>query len=86
MFGWVFYTAYKMHPQPLTGTMIHKSLGISMKAATLLKRRFQLFCAQQDELIRENFTEELKQKFDGFNLPPNRNTDLTSFFEEYDNK
>jgi hypothetical protein len=48
--------------------------------AALLKKRLQLFCDQQNELIREKFTVELKQKFDGFNLPPNRNTDLAGFF------
>jgi hypothetical protein len=76
-FGWVFYESYHRHPIVLTSTEISKRLGITYKSALNLKRRQQLFCAHQSHRIQQLFTEELKQRFDGFNLPHKRNTDIT---------
>ena len=75
-FGWVFYESFKRYPQVLTSSEIQRRLSISSKAALNLKRRHQLFCAQQQDKIKKLFYQELEQRYTGFNFPPDRDTDL----------
>jgi hypothetical protein len=75
------YESYQRHPVVVTSSEISKRLGITYKSALLLKRRFQLFCSDQSEKVRALFNHELKEKFNGFNFPIKRDTDLTPYLK-----
>ncbi|WP_367899067.1 transposase [Leptospira sp. WS58.C1] len=77
MFGYVFHESFIQHPKVLTSTEITKRLGISYKAALLLKRRFQIFASEQLEIYKRITFKLLEDEFRDFNLPPNENTDIT---------
>jgi hypothetical protein len=65
---------------------ISKRLGIAYKSALNLKRRFQLFCAQQSNKIQQLITDELNQRYNGFNFPVKRDTDLAPYLKPVEHK
>ncbi|TGM96694.1 transposase [Leptospira dzoumogneensis] len=77
MFGYVFYESLIQHPKVLTSIEISKRLGISYKAALLLKRRFQVFASEQLDKYKQITFKLLEDEFRDFNLPPNENTNIT---------
>ncbi|EQA44316.1 ISXO2-like transposase domain protein [Leptospira broomii serovar Hurstbridge str. 5399] len=78
MFGYVLYESLLQYPKVLTATEISKRLKIGYKAASLLKRRFQLFSSQQLPKYKNLTYEALKNEFQDFLLPPNENTDISN--------
>ncbi|WP_246031942.1 transposase [Leptospira fluminis] len=77
MFGYVFYESLLQYPKVITATEISKKLRIGTNAASLLKRRFQLFCSDQLPKFKSLTYESLSHQFKDFLLPPNENKDIT---------
>jgi len=77
-FGWCVHESIKLHPRVLTGTQIQRSLGISEKAASMLKRRLQIFASEQMPRIRELSYKETQRNFKKDFLLPTEGTDLSS--------
>lgn len=80
-FSYVLEEAYLRSPKVLTSAEIQRKLGISYKAALLLKRRIQLFAAEQKENFRDLIFRNLESEFREFRLPeaiPESNTRLTT--------
>ncbi|EQA63854.1 ISXO2-like transposase domain protein [Leptospira alexanderi serovar Manhao 3 str. L 60] len=81
MFSYVFYESMIQFPKVLTSTEISKRLRISYNAASLLKRRLQLFASQQLPKYKQLTYDALDREFKGFTLPPDENTDITHLME-----
>ena len=77
MFGYVLYESLLQYPKVVTATELSKKLRIGYNAASLLKRRFQLFCSDQLPKYKNLTYEALKTEFKDFLLPPNENRDIT---------
>lgn len=68
MFGWIIDTSVIRYPTALTITEIKKQLGISSTGATNLKRRFQIFCSEQQDKYKALIHRDLG-KLTGVQLP-----------------
>ncbi|WP_425593160.1 transposase [Leptospira licerasiae] len=68
MFGFVFYESLVQYPKVLTATEIGVRLRISGKAASFLKRRFQLFCSPQLPVYKKLAYNDLAVQFRDFVL------------------
>ncbi|WP_425593114.1 transposase, partial [Leptospira wolffii] len=77
MFGYVLHESLIQFPKVLTSTEISRRLKISYKAASLLKRRFQLFCSDQLPKYKDLTYNALNEQFKDFLLPPNENKDIS---------
>ncbi|MCG6195128.1 transposase [Leptospira sp. FAT2] len=77
MFGFVFYESLIQYPKVLTSTEIARKLKISYKAASLLKRRFQLLCSDLLPIYKELTFKALEERFRDFRLDPNSDASLT---------
>lgn len=77
MFGFVFYESLVQYPKVLTATEIGVRLRISGKAASLLKRRFQLFCSQQLPVYKKLAYNDLANQFRDFVLS-DENIDISA--------
>ncbi|WP_243396717.1 transposase [Leptospira wolffii] len=77
MFGYLLYESLIQFPKVLTSTEISKRLKISYKAASLLKRRFQLFCSDQLPKYKDLTYNALNHQFKDFLLPPNENKGIS---------
>ena len=78
MWGWCLWESIHRFPQVLTSSEIVKRLGVAKNTGLLLKRRLQLFAAQQTPRIKELMSDELKNRFEGIKLPnvaENRNVE-----------
>ncbi|WP_232298474.1 transposase [Leptospira licerasiae] len=78
MFGFVLYESIIQYPKVVTATELSKKLRIGYNAASLLKRRFQLFASDQLPKYKTLTFNALEDKFRDFLLPPNENKDITS--------
>lgn len=78
MFGYVLHESLIQFPKVLTSTEISKRLKIGYKAASLLKRRFQLFCSDQLPKYKDLTYNALNHQFKDFLLPPNEDKDISS--------
>jgi hypothetical protein len=79
MFGWVAHESFQRFPNVLTSAEIHRRLDISYKSALNLKRRFQVFCSDQQEPLKALFRDYLEDTH--YELPPSRKTDLTELLK-----
>jgi hypothetical protein len=61
MFGWILDNSIARYPQALTTTEIKNQLGISSTGALNLKRRFQVFCSEQQQKYKELIHRDLKK-------------------------
>ncbi|WP_373880510.1 transposase [Leptospira sp. id769339] len=77
MFGYVLYESLIQYPKVVTATELSKKLRIGYNAASLLKRRFQLFASDQLPKYKQLTYNALENKFKDFLLPPNENRDIT---------
>ncbi|TGK26931.1 transposase, partial [Leptospira yasudae] len=77
MFGYVFYESLLQYPKSVTATELSKKLRIGYNAASLLKRRFQLFASDQLPKYKKLTYDALSDQFQDFLLPPNENRDIT---------
>ncbi len=77
MFSYLVKEAQVRYPAVLTTSEIGRRLGVSMHGAKLLKRRIQLFASDVLPRMKEKVYQDLKTEFAGFNLPDDRNTDIT---------
>ena len=77
MFGYILYESLLQYPKVVTATELSKKLRIGYNAASLLKRRFQLFCSDQLPKYKKLTYEALNDQFKDFLLPPNENRDIT---------
>ncbi|TGM99462.1 transposase [Leptospira dzoumogneensis] len=78
MFGFVLYESLIQYPKVVTATELSKKLRIGYNAASLLKRRFQLFASDQVPKYKALTFNALESNFKDFLLPPNENKDITS--------
>jgi len=69
MFGYALYESVMRYPQVLTATELQTRLGIAKNSATLLKRRLQLFTADQMPKIKTLIHRELAERFTNFEFP-----------------
>ncbi|WP_244243578.1 transposase [Leptospira andrefontaineae] len=77
MFGYILYESLVQYPKVVTATELSKKLRIGYNAASLLKRRFQLFASDQNPKYKKLTYEALSDQFKDFLLPPNENRDIT---------
>ncbi|WP_086449149.1 transposase [Leptospira venezuelensis] len=77
MFGYILYESLIQYPKVVTATELSKRLRIGYNAASLLKRRFQLFASNQLPKYKKLTYEALNDQFKDFLLPPNENRDIT---------
>ncbi|WP_425529057.1 transposase, partial [Leptospira kmetyi] len=77
MFGFVFHESLIQYPKVLTSSEIARKLRISYKAASLLKRRFQLLCSDLLPIYKDLTFKVLETQFKEFKLDPNTDTALT---------
>nr|WP_232371744.1 transposase [Leptospira ainazelensis] len=77
MFGFVFYESLIQYPKVITSSEISRKLKISYKAASLLKRRFQLLCSDLLPIYKDLTFRVLETQFKDFKLDPNSDTALT---------
>ncbi|EMJ99123.1 transposase, partial [Leptospira sp. B5-022] len=61
----------------VTATELSKRLRIGYNAASLLKRRFQLFASDQNPKYKKLTYDALNDQFKDFLLPPNENRDIS---------
>ncbi|WP_404820671.1 transposase [Leptospira yasudae] len=77
MFGFVFYESLIQYPKVLTPSEMSRKLRISYKAASLLKRRFQLLCSDLLPIYKDLTFKVLETQFKDFKLDPNSDAALT---------
>ncbi|XMT33761.1 hypothetical protein LIBAT_17385 [Leptospira interrogans] len=76
MFGFVFHESLIQYPKVLTSSEIARKLRISYKAASLLKRRFQLLCSDLLPIYKDLTFKVLETQFKEFKLDPNSDVSL----------
>ncbi|MGJ4789304.1 transposase [Leptospira koniambonensis] len=77
MFGYLLHESLIQYPKVVTATELSKRLQIGYKAASLLKRRFQLFCSDQLPKYKDLVYDALEHQFKNFKLDPNENVSIT---------
>ncbi|MGJ4788199.1 transposase [Leptospira koniambonensis] len=69
IFSYILEEAYLRSPKVLTSKEIQRKVGVSYKTALLLKRRIQLFAAEQKDNFRDLIFQNLESEFREFQLP-----------------
>lgn len=67
----------ELHPQVLSGQHIKRKLGCAENTAYRLKRRLQLLASDCMPIMKQIFKENLEKEFNGFELPRDKNVDIT---------
>ncbi|MFB5652329.1 transposase [Leptospira wolffii] len=82
MFGYLLYESLIQYPKVVTATELSKRLRIGYNAASLLKRRFQLFASDQLPKYKKLTYDALNEQYKDFLLPPNENRDITKIMSK----
>jgi len=78
VFGYVFYEALNLHPQPLTTSHIARKLGVGNGTANTLKRRLQLFMSDLMPAVKKIMNEMVSKDFDEDYRLPHKDVDITA--------
>ena len=82
-FSYLLTESVRQYPKVLTIVEIKRRLGLtSMGTAYLLKRRLQLFASEVLPRMQEAFYRDNKLRFRDFNLPKDREADLTDIVRD----
>jgi hypothetical protein len=81
-FSYILREMVIQHPNVMTSAQIERRLSVAPETALTLKRRIQLFASEQLPTMQKKFYEVLAHAFQGFNLPADKDADLTEFSKQ----